>query len=143
VPVAAIAIVDDDEDVRSALCSVVRHHGIPVRDFASGEALLRVLYREAGGLRLASDDEDSPDRNDEDPVLFGAVLDIGLPGIDGANLARHLRSLSPSLPVVVVTAYDGHDRERYGGVLEGITCVRKPFELSSLMEGLITTLELG
>ena len=58
-----------------------------------------------------------------------AVLDIGLPGMDGVELVRHVRRLRPALPVLVVSGHIGS--RGYGPGLEhlpaDVEVLRKPF----------------
>ncbi len=140
---AAIAIVDDDDDVRDALCSVIRQQGMTTKEFESAEDLLRRLYRDHVGLRIANSPQFKSDGRDADTVLFGAVIDIGLPGINGAQLARHLRSLSPSLPILVVTAFAGGELDQYVTGMEGVSLVQKPFELHDLLDAFIKSQDIG
>lgn len=140
---AAIAIVDDDDDVRDALCSVIRQQGLSTREFESAEDLLRRLYRDPAGLRIATSPQSNTAVKDTDTVLFGAVIDIGLPGINGAQLARHLRSLSPSLPILVVTAFAGGELDQYITGMEGVSLVQKPFELHALLDAFIKNPDIG
>src|SRR5262249_25539174 len=60
----------------------------------------QVAHDAPAGLRLA--EEWTPDL---------ALLDIGLPGVDGHELARRLRALAPSVYLVAVTGY-GQDTHR-------------------------------
>jgi len=53
-----------------------------------------VAYTGEDGLRLAA--ENNPDV---------AVVDLRLPGLDGLRVIRHLREVSPSTEVVMMTAY--------------------------------------
>jgi len=53
-----------------------------------------VAYTGEEGLRLAA--ENNPDV---------AVVDLRLPGLDGLKVLRHLREVSPSTEVVMITAY--------------------------------------
>jgi two-component system response regulator PhoP len=64
------------------------------------------------------------------------LLDVGLPDEDGFNIAAHLRSLSPSIGIVMLTGYDsGPDRVR--GLLAGADAyLFKPVE----MDVVVTTL---
>lgn len=64
------------------------------------------------------------------------LLDVGLPDEDGFSIAAHLRSLSPSIGIVMLTGYDtGPDRMR--GLLAGADAyLFKPVE----MDLLVTTL---
>jgi len=53
-----------------------------------------VAYTGEDGLRLAA--EHNPDV---------AVVDLWLPGLDGLKVLRHLREVSPSTEVVMITAH--------------------------------------
>jgi len=53
-----------------------------------------VAYTGEDGLRLAA--EQNPDV---------AVVDLRLPGLDGLKVLRHLRAVSPSTEVVMITAH--------------------------------------
>lgn len=79
-----VAIVDDDEAIRTALGRLVRTIGYEPRTFASGEALLSGF----------------------DEVRPACVLtDIQMPGMSGLDLADQLRRLRPDLPIALMTAY--------------------------------------
>ena len=62
-----------------------------------------------------------------------AIVDIGLPGIDGLELTRRLRSRGGTLPVLILTARDAlHDRVQ-GLDLGADDYMLKPFELPELL----------
>jgi DNA-binding response OmpR family regulator len=82
--VAQLLVVEDDERIRSALIRALRERGHAVSSAGTG----------LEGLRLAVD---------ERPDLV--VLDLGLPDLDGQELLRMLRAVSP-VPVIVATARD-------------------------------------
>ena len=83
-----ILLVEDDERIRQALGLALGDEGFDVEDAASGELALRRL----------------------DTETFDVVLlDLGLPGVDGLDVCRTLRSRG-DLPIIVVTARtDAHD----------------------------------
>ncbi|GHJ13634.1 response regulator transcription factor [Micromonospora sp. AKA38] len=81
---ARLLLIEDDLTIRTPLLRALREYGHAVA--AASTAL--------GGLRDALDDR---------PDLV--VLDLGLPDLDGAELLRMLRAVSP-VPVVVATARD-------------------------------------
>ena len=81
---AQLLVVEDDERIRSALIRALRERGHAVSSAGTG----------LEGLRLAVD---------ERPDLV--VLDLGLPDLDGQELLRMLRAVSP-VPVIVATARD-------------------------------------
>jgi FixJ family two-component response regulator len=75
-----LAIVDDDDDVRTALSRLLRAMGHAVTVFASAEEF------EAEAL-----------------VVDCAIVDVRLPGLSGIELGQRLRSRTSPVPVVLVT----------------------------------------
>lgn len=62
-----------------------------------------------------------------------AIVDIGLPGMDGLELVRRLRSLGNKVPVLVLTARDGL-ADRVRGLNDGADdYLIKPFLLPELL----------
>jgi two-component system OmpR family response regulator len=61
-----------------------------------------------------------------------AILDIGLPMLDGLTVLRHVREVKPALPVLVLTALDGLD-DRVAGLNAGADdYLTKPFDFPEL-----------
>jgi two-component system, LuxR family, response regulator FixJ len=85
---STIYIVDDDFDVLKSLRFLFETEEFDVRTFHSGSALL--------GSRA---------RHDADCL----VVDFKMPGIDGLELARRLRSLGIQTPIIVITGYVDED----------------------------------
>lgn len=112
-----ILIVDDDPNIRRFLSESLRLHGYEVHSFEDAEAALLELDNHKFDL---------------------AVLDILLPGTNGLQLCRKLRSLpkTKDLPVIMMTAfYKQTDhirdaREQYGAT----DYLLKPFPLKTLHE---------
>ena len=62
-----------------------------------------------------------------------AVLDVGLPMLDGIGVLRHVRQTQPSLPVLLLSARDALD-DRVAGLQAGADdYVTKPFDLPELL----------
>ena len=60
------------------------------------------------------------------------LLDLGLPGKDGAQILHPLRAKNNPVPVLIITARDGLD-DRLGGLDGGADDdVFKPFEMAEL-----------
>lgn len=78
-----IAIVEDDQSVSEALQGLLASAGYEVLSYTSAEAFLNA------------------DRHEEVACL---ITDIGLPGINGIELLRRLRSMGADLPAIVITA---------------------------------------
>ena len=70
-----------------------------------------------------------PDTHDYDVVL----LDLGLPGMTGAEMLARLRATGDDTPVIVVTARDEVDDRVSGLDLGADDYVVKPFEATELM----------
>jgi DNA-binding response OmpR family regulator len=108
---AHVLAVDDDEDVRSLVCELLKRAGYRVTEASDGRAALRLLF-------------------DERPDLV--LLDVSMPELDGwATLAR-IRELS-DVPVVMLSAL-GAELEKVralrGGADDYIT---KPFGRQELL----------
>jgi CheY-like chemotaxis protein len=84
-PPPRVLVVEDNHDARESLCLVLAARGWEVRDAADG----------AEGLRLAL--EWRPD---------AVVSDIGMPGLDGWELARCLRAaLGAAVRLVALSGF--------------------------------------
>jgi CheY-like chemotaxis protein len=90
-PLRAV-VIDDNADARELLCEMLSSHGHVVMCASDGR----------DGLALIQ--EQRPDV---------AIVDLGLPGIDGLSIARTLRERCPDLQtrLVALTGY-GHDEDR-------------------------------
>ncbi|WP_432789832.1 response regulator transcription factor [Brevibacterium sp. K11IcPPYGO002] len=61
------------------------------------------------------------------------ILDIGLPGLDGFSVLRHLRERRPELPVLVLTARDNPDDTIYALESGAVDYMIKPFRFAELL----------
>lgn len=115
-----VAIVDDDEAVRTATVSLVRSLGHEVRSFASAEEFLR-----------QSEDED----------IDCLVTDVQMPGIDGTMLQRRLIERGRTYPIVFVTGFPD-DAVRRSVMAAGAFCyLGKPVSGDELERCLTSALE--
>jgi FixJ family two-component response regulator len=112
---ALVAIVDDDDSVREAICTLVNQLGFATRDFSSAESLLASeCAAEIGCL----------------------ILDVALPGMSGPGLQLELADRGHAIPIIFITAHrDERVRER---VMQqnAIACLTKPFIEADLIEAL-------
>lgn len=106
-----VLVVDDDADVREALGQGLGLQGLVVRQAADGlEALADIT-------------QVLPDI---------VVMDVGMPGMNGVDLVRRLRSEGFSLPVCMLSARDEVD-DRVAGLAAGADdYVVKPFSVIEL-----------
>jgi CheY-like chemotaxis protein len=70
------------------------------------------------------------------------VSDVGLPGLNGRQLAEAARSLDPALPVLLITGYAGSALTE-AALPPGVEIMRKPFALDALTGRLAAMLKLA
>ena len=106
-----VLIVDDEPAVRSALDRALRLDGYEIALAADG---VEALDRIAGAHHDA------------------VILDVSMPGVDGLEVCRRLRSAGDRTPVVMLTARDAID-DRVAGLDAGADdYLVKPFALKEL-----------
>jgi FixJ family two-component response regulator len=102
-----IAVVDDDEDVRSAIYGVLKSDGFLPIAFASAQEFLRC------GKRC------------ETACL---IVDLEMPGMSGLDLQAGLARDGKRIPIIFITAY-GNDRMRTRAMNAGaLDFLEKPFQ---------------
>jgi two-component system response regulator FlrC len=79
-----ILVVEDDQDLREALCDTLNLAGFTTLAAADGMEALEVLAHKRIAL---------------------VVSDVRMAKLDGLGLLRHLRSRCPELPMLLMTAY--------------------------------------
>jgi CheY-like chemotaxis protein len=104
-------LVDDEELVRMSTADMLMDLGFEVLEARSAEEALRLV---AEGAKL--------------DVL---VTDHLMPGMNGAELARRLRSSRPELPVLIVSGYAEAD-----GLPNDLQRLTKPFRSADLAASL-------
>jgi PAS domain S-box-containing protein len=67
-----------------------------------------------------------------DAAIDLMITDIGLPGVDGHELAKNGRAVRPGLKVVLMTAYNANADLRRTVELEGMRLIPKPFAPNEL-----------
>lgn len=131
---SAVAIVDDDEALCSALALWFGLKGLRVLRFGSAEELLAHVSYSNERTCLSLTSARRPDFS-----MAGAVLDLNLPGMHGMALANALRDRDAELPIVMITALPPMDRSCYGTPPTGIRCLKKPFDMDELTLALFPT----
>jgi FixJ family two-component response regulator len=104
-----LVVVDDDEEVRTALQRLLRSLGHHVRVFASAEEY-----------------EARPSAAD------CLIVDLRLPGLNGFELLERLRLRGSSIPTVFITG-DGGPSPSDTGAHAGTPSLAKPFDESDLI----------
>jgi FixJ family two-component response regulator len=109
-----LAIVDDDDDVRTALSRLLRAMGYTVTGFASAE-----------------------DFEAEAVAVDCVIVDVQLQGLSGLELRERLRSRMIPTPVVLITG-DGSRIAR--DVAVDTPVVTKPFEDAALVAAIASAI---
>lgn len=115
-----VAIVDDDESVRSALQGLMKAVGLPARSFASAEEFL-----ESG----------------QHPETGCLIADIRMPGMSGLQLQATLNANGCRIPIIFITAH-GDEKMRMQALRAGaVEFVAKPFDDEALVESVRAALQ--
>jgi CheY-like chemotaxis protein len=120
-PSARILVVDDDEDVRGFLEDALDELGHEVSGCSSGEAALAEVVRNCPDLLL---------------------LDIAMPGMNGAEVAREVRAVCPHLPIVFVTGY-AESEQMEAALGSDVKVLRKPFSIDDLIAAIAENVRAG
>jgi DNA-binding response OmpR family regulator len=76
-----------------------------------GRLLTRLFSNDRHVVDLATAGQEAIELLDANPAFDAVVLDVGLPGIDGFEVARRVRRKGSRIPILMLTARDGlHDR---------------------------------
>ena len=115
-----VAIVDDDDLMRSALQGLLKVAGLPARAFTSAEEFL-----ESGQQRQTA----------------CLIADICMPGISGLELQAKLNAENCRIPTIFITAH-GDEKMRMQALRAGaVEFLAKPFDDEALLESVRAALE--
>ena len=115
-----VAIVDDDDLMRSALQGLLRAVGLPAQAFASAEEFLKSGQQQQTGCLIA---------------------DIRMPGMSGLELQAQLNADHCRIPTIFITAH-GDERMRMQALRAGaVEFLTKPFDNKALIESVRAALE--
>ena len=117
-----VHVVDDDAAMRNSLAFLIGIAGFETRLYESGTDLLARLPKPAAGCVLT---------------------DIRMPGIDGLELLRRLRSTDQTLAVVMMTGHGDVPLAVEAMKLGASDFIEKPFEDAALLHTLRSALERG
>ncbi len=109
-----VLVVDDEEEVRAVTVHALRKSGLSVLEAGDGLAALEIVRNWHRDLRIV-------------------LLDLMMPGMPGEETLRQMRTIAPTLPVIVISGYSAQetmDRCRSLGVSD---CVAKPYDVNALV----------
>jgi FixJ family two-component response regulator len=115
-----IAIVDDDDSIRSAVQGLLKAVGLAARAFASAEEFLKSGQQHQTACLIA---------------------DIRMSGMSGLELQAHLNAERCRIPTIFITAH-GDAKMRIQALREGaVEFLAKPFEDEALLDSVRAALE--
>jgi two-component system, NtrC family, nitrogen regulation response regulator GlnG len=108
-----VLIVDDEEDLTWSI----------VRGLSKDRSAVEVHCASSGLGAL-----DLMVRNEYDLL----VTDMRMPGLDGKDLVRRVRSMRPALKIILMTAFPSPDVREFASRYRVDETVEKPFEMGEL-----------
>ncbi|TWI56533.1 PAS domain S-box-containing protein [Pseudomonas duriflava] len=108
----SILVVEDENGVRSVIIEVLKELGYRVQEAVEAKAALPVL--------------------ESDTPLDLLVTDVGLPGMNGRQLAEKAREYRPNLKILLITGYAGQAVVRQDFLGPGMEMLTKPFSIEGL-----------
>jgi len=115
-----VAIVDDDESVRTALLGLLRATGFPAKAFASAEEFLA---------------------SNEQQHVACLIADIRMPGMSGLELQAELNSRNLRIPTIFITAHGDTNMKMQALRAGAAEFLLKPFRDDVLLEQVRVALE--
>jgi signal transduction histidine kinase len=108
----SVLLVEDDESVRLLVRDVLEELGYKATEAPDGQQAVRIL---------------------EDGQRFDLMIsDVGLPGMNGRQLAEIAREHLPDLPILFVTGYAESAAVRGGFLSNNMQMIAKPFQIEML-----------
>jgi FixJ family two-component response regulator len=115
-----IAIVDDDESLRTALRDLIESDGLSALCFGSAEQFL-----DSGAQNKA----------------VCLIADIRMPGMSGLELQAKLKAEQCPIPIIFVTAHGDAHMRIHAMRAGAVEFLNKPFDDAVLLQIVYTTLE--
>ena len=112
-----IWIIDDDQSMRWVLDKTLSNNGYRVNAFESGSVALANFKRTA---------------LEERPALI--ITDVRMPGINGFELLKQIKNISPQTPIIVMTAYTDLDTTVQAFHEGAFEYLPKPFDIDDALK---------
>jgi DNA-binding response OmpR family regulator len=112
-----ILVIDDQRDVRTMICMVLRINHFEVVEAASAAAGLKIFGASA---------------------FDAAIIDIFLEDANGFDVIATMREKVPDLPVVAISGMTLLDTASHSAELSSVVCLQKPFRPNDLMRAIET-----
>ncbi|AEI46133.1 response regulator [Paenibacillus mucilaginosus] len=108
-----LLIVDDQNGIRILLMEVFSSEGYETYQASNGKLALEIVRNVSPDLVL---------------------LDMKIPGMDGLDILKHIKSIDSSIKVIMMTAYGELDMIKEATDLGAIMHFTKPFDIDELRQ---------
>jgi FixJ family two-component response regulator len=115
-----VAIVDDDDSVRSALQGLMKEAGLPAVTFASAEEFLQ---------------------SGKQGQTACLISDIRMPGMSGLELQARLNTERRRIPIIFITAHGEEDMRLQALRAGAVEFLAKPFDDEILLDSVRAALD--
>jgi len=111
--VTSILVVDDDDEVRSMLRSILENEGYLVEDVENGKGAVKVC---------------------EKSTFDVALIDVELPDLKGTELLNRLKKIRPKMIRIIITGHPTLESAMKAVNERADGYVLKPFKVEGLLE---------
>ncbi|HXH43193.1 MAG TPA: PAS domain S-box protein [Bradyrhizobium sp.] len=111
--IETILVVEDDSDLRTYVCDVLRELNYRILAAPSAQGALTILLQ-------------------EEPKVNLLLTDVVMPGINGRELGRRAQQIRPGLKVLYMTGYSRNAVVHQGRLDEGVDILEKPVSQAKL-----------
>lgn len=111
--IETILVVEDDADLRTYVCDVLRELNYRILAAPSAQGALTILLQ-------------------EEPKVNLLLTDVVMPGINGRELGRRAQQIRPGLSVLYMTGYSRNAVVHQGRLDEGVDILEKPVSQAKL-----------
>ena len=109
-----VLVIDDDAFVREAVIDILEYEKIPLLTAVSGEAGIAIYRKQMEKIDLI-------------------LLDMSMPGMDGAETYCELQKINPSVPVLLSSGYADQEIHSCFPKNSILGFLQKPYDLEDLV----------
>ena len=110
-----------------------QHTVLVVDDEVGSQESLRAILKPEYQVLIAADGEQALQLLAQRPIDV-VLLDLRMPGLPGMQVLKKMKTIDPSLRVIIVTAYASDETLHEGAHLQVFAYLIKPFPVAQLRE---------